>query len=113
MVGDQWQTNLELEPSLCGDTCVVRLAKIVEIRWTTIMRSICYLLLASAMPLLKVEASLAQELSVEDRACIVNAAAKLPNVRLRSSEAVRGRNRRPKHGVIRTFITSSSKSTSA
>ena len=44
------------------------------------MRSICYLLLASAMPFLKVEASLAQELSAEDRACITSAVAKLPNV---------------------------------
>jgi hypothetical protein len=42
------------------------------------MRSICYLLLASAMPLLKVEASLAQE-SAEDRACILSSVAKLPN----------------------------------
>ena len=40
---------------------------------------ICYLFLASAVPLLKVEASLAQELSVEDRACITSAVAKLPN----------------------------------
>jgi hypothetical protein len=45
-----------------------------------IMRSMCYLLLISAMPLLKVEATRAQELSVEDRACITNAVAKLPNV---------------------------------
>jgi len=42
------------------------------------MRSICYLLLASAMPLLKVEASLAQE-SAEVRACILSSVAKLPN----------------------------------
>ena len=46
------------------------------------MRSICYPLLApllaSAMPLLKVEASLAQE-SAEDRACILSSVAKLPN----------------------------------
>ena len=42
------------------------------------MRSICYLLLASAMSLLKVEASLAQE-SAEDRACILSSVAKLPN----------------------------------
>ena len=47
-----------------------------------------------------VEASLAQELSVEDRGCIMSS-------RLRSSEAVRFRNRRPKHGVIRTCTTSS------
>jgi len=49
-----------------------------------IMRSICYLLLASvlpsAIPLLKVEASLGQEPSAEDRACILSAVAKLPNV---------------------------------
>ena len=44
------------------------------------MRSICYVLLASAMPLLKVEASLAQELSAEDRACILSSVAKLPNI---------------------------------
>ena len=43
------------------------------------MRSICCLLLASAMSLLKVEASLAQELSAEDRACILSSVAKLPN----------------------------------
>jgi hypothetical protein len=45
-----------------------------------IMRSICYLLLASAMSLVKVEASLAQEPSAEDRACILSAVAKLPNI---------------------------------
>src|SRR5215470_7898781 len=44
----------------------------------TIMQSICCLLLISAMPLLKIEASLAQELSVEDRTCITSAVAKLP-----------------------------------
>src|SRR5262245_22898406 len=43
------------------------------------MRSICYLLLALAMSLLKVEASLAQELSAEDRACILSSVGKLPN----------------------------------
>ena len=45
------------------------------------MRSICYLLLASvlASAILKVEASLAQELSAEDRACILGSVAKLPN----------------------------------
>jgi hypothetical protein len=43
------------------------------------MRSICYLLLASAMSLLKVEASLAQELSAEDRACILSSVGKLSN----------------------------------
>ena len=44
------------------------------------MRSICYLLLASAMSLLEVEASLAQEPSAEDRACILSAVSKLPNI---------------------------------
>jgi len=44
------------------------------------MRSICYLLLASAVSPLKVEASLAQELSAEDRACILSSVAKLPNI---------------------------------
>ena len=44
------------------------------------MRSICYLLLASAMSLVKVEASLAQEPFAEDRACVLSAVAKLPNI---------------------------------
>ena len=44
------------------------------------MRSIYYLLLASAMSLVKVEATLAQEPSAEDRACILSAVAKLPNI---------------------------------
>jgi hypothetical protein len=44
------------------------------------MRTIRYLLLASAMSLLKFEASLAQELSAEDRACILSSVAKLPNI---------------------------------
>jgi hypothetical protein len=44
------------------------------------MRSIGYLLLASAISLLKVEASLAQEPSAENRACILGAVAKLPNI---------------------------------
>ena len=44
------------------------------------MRTIRYLLLASAMSLLKFEATLAQELSAEDRACILSAVAKLPNI---------------------------------
>jgi hypothetical protein len=59
------------------------------------MRSICCLLLASAMPLLKIEASLAQELSVEDRACITSAVAKLPQVaalKIEGSRAIEGRN---------------------
>jgi len=58
------------------------------------MRSISYLLLASTMPLLKVEASLAQELSVEDRACITGAVAKLPQVaalKIEGSRAIEGR----------------------
>ena len=38
----------------------------------------CYLVLASSVPFLNVEASLAQELSVEERACIISAVAKLP-----------------------------------
>jgi hypothetical protein len=38
------------------------------------------LLLVSAVSLLQIEASLTQELSAEDRACIVSAVAKLPNV---------------------------------
>ena len=53
------------------------------------MRSICCLLLASAMPLLKIEASLAQELSVEDRACITSAVAKLPQVAALKIEGTR------------------------
>jgi hypothetical protein len=44
------------------------------------MRSICYLVLASAMSLLKVEASLAQKFSAEDRACILSSVAKLPKI---------------------------------
>ena len=44
------------------------------------MPTIRYLLLASAISLLKFEASLAQELSAEDRACILSAVAKLPNI---------------------------------
>jgi len=59
----------------------------------TITQSICYLLI-SAMPLLEIEASLAQELSVEDRACITSAVAKLPQVaalKIEGSRAVEGR----------------------
>ena len=44
------------------------------------MRSIYCLLVVLIASLLKVEAPSAQELSVEDRACITAAAAKLPNV---------------------------------
>jgi len=57
------------------------------------MRSLCYLLLLSAMPILKTEASLAQELSVEDRACITSAVAKLPQVaalKIEGSRAIEG-----------------------
>jgi hypothetical protein len=60
----------------------------------TIMQSLCSLLLISAMPLLKIEASLAQELSVEDRACITSAVAKLPQVaalKIEGSRAIEGR----------------------
>ena len=55
---------------------------------------ICYLVLASAAPFLNVEASLAQELSVEDRACITGAVAKLPQVaalKIEGSRAIEGR----------------------
>jgi hypothetical protein len=44
------------------------------------MRSVCYLLLVSAMSLLKIETSLAQELSAEERACILSSVGKLPNI---------------------------------
>ena len=60
-------------------------------RATTI---ICYLVLASAAPFLNVEASLAEELSVEDRACITGAVAKLPQVaalKIEGSRALEGR----------------------
>jgi hypothetical protein len=53
---------------------------------------ICYLV-SSAVPFLNVEASLAQELSVEDRACITNAAAKLPQaaaLKIEGSRAIDG-----------------------
>jgi len=43
------------------------------------MRSICPLLLASAVLLLNPEASLAQKLSAEDRECILASVGKLPN----------------------------------
>ena len=55
---------------------------------------ICYLVLASAVHFLNVEASLAQELSVEDRACITGAVAKLPQVaalKIEGSRAIEGR----------------------
>ena len=62
------------------------------------MRSMCYLVLASAMSLLKVEASLAQELSAEDWACILSSVAKLPNVpglRVEGSRVKAQRRRNP------------------
>jgi hypothetical protein len=52
------------------------------------------LVLASAVHFLNVEASLAQELSVEDRACITGAVAKLPQVaalKIEGSRAIEGR----------------------
>jgi hypothetical protein len=76
---------------------------------------ICYLLvLASAMPFLNVEASLAEELSVEDRACITGAVAKLPQVaalKIEGSRAIEGRileqpqsQGRPKWNVYRVKV---------
>ena len=50
--------------------------------------------MASAVPLLKLEVSLAQELSVADRACITQAAAKLPQaaaLKIEGSRAIDGR----------------------
>jgi hypothetical protein len=64
---------------------------------------ICYLVLASAVPFLNVEASLAQELSVEERACIISAVAKLPQAAALKIERSRIRTR---HGVIRTHTGS-------
>jgi hypothetical protein len=55
---------------------------------------ICYLLLASAVTFLNGQASLAQELSVEDRACILRAATKLPQaaaLKIEGSRAIEGR----------------------
>jgi len=55
---------------------------------------ICYLALACAVPLLKLEACLAQELSVPDRACITEAATKLPQaaaLKIERSRAIDGR----------------------
>jgi hypothetical protein len=85
--------------SMTGRGLIQRAAKGAASSWhwkgsmarQTIMKSICSLLLISAMPLLKIEASLAQELSVEDRACITSAVAKLPQVAARSREAVPSR----------------------
>ena len=51
------------------------------------------MILASAVPLLKLEASLAQELSVDDRACITNAAVQLPQtaaLKIEGSRAIDG-----------------------
>jgi hypothetical protein len=79
-------------------------------RATTI---ICYLVLASAVPFLNVEASLAEELSVEDRACITGAVAKLPQVaalKIEGSRALEGRileqpqSRRPKWNAYRVKV---------
>jgi|SRR5262249_38608269 hypothetical protein len=50
----------------------------MRVRKTHRASIICYAVLASSVPFLNVEASLAQELSVEERACITSAAAKLP-----------------------------------
>ena len=50
--------------------------------------------MSSAVPFLNVEASLAEELSVEDRTCITGAVAKLPQVaalKIEGSRAVEGR----------------------
>ncbi len=55
---------------------------------------ICYLVLASAVHFLNVEVALAQGLSVEDRACITGAVAKLPPVaalNIEGSRAIEGR----------------------
>jgi hypothetical protein len=55
---------------------------------------ICYLVLACAVPLPKLEASLAQELSVADRTCITGAVGKLPQVaalKIEGSRAIDGR----------------------
>jgi hypothetical protein len=52
------------------------------------MRSICYLLLASTMPLLKVEATFAQELSAEDRACITSAVANVTALKIERSRVL-------------------------
>ena len=53
---------------------------------------ICHLILASALTL-KFEVSLAQELSVDDRACITNAAVQLPQtaaLKIEGSRAIDG-----------------------
>ena len=52
------------------------------------------IVLASAVHFLNVEVSLAQELSVEDRACITGAVAKLPQaaaLKIEGSRAIEGR----------------------
>jgi hypothetical protein len=76
--------------------------------------TICYLVLASAVSFLNLEASLAQELSVEDRACITGAVAKLPQVaalKIEGSGAVEGHipeqpqsQGRPKWNVYRVKV---------
>jgi hypothetical protein len=76
--------------------------------------TICYLVLASAVSFLNLEASLAQELSVEDRACITGAVAKLPQVaalKIEGSRAVEGHipeqpqsQGRPKWNVYRVKV---------
>jgi hypothetical protein len=69
--------------------------------------------LASAVPFLNVEASLAQEFSVEERACITSAVAKLPQVaalKIEGSRAIEGRildqpmPGRPKWNVYRVKV---------
>ncbi len=75
---------------------------------------ICYLVSASAVPFLNVEASLAEELSVEDRACFTGAVAKLPQVaalKIEGSRALEGRileqsqsQGRPKWNVYRVKV---------
>ena len=80
---------------------------------------ICYLVSASAVPFLNVEASLTEELSVEDRACITGAVAKLPQVaalKIEGSRALEGRildHRSRKDGPSGTCTASKWKSMSA
>src|SRR5262249_17006182 len=76
--------------------------------------NICYLLLALAMSLLKIEAPLAQELSSEDRACILSSVAKLPNTPglrvegsrvLPRSQTQRGRNTDIYNGMVEIGVS--------
>ena len=68
----------------------------------------CCMLLASATPLLNIEASMAQELPAEDRACIIAAIGKLPPALkiegsrvLMSFPASKGRNKPdPYHAIV-------------